>query len=158
MADKRGTCQLYVGKRKAFGGERHPPRLTPQRHGAHCLRPTCAQTQPTHIPAFILYPAKNANFQAVLDELSELNKAYMDKNGFVFLICATGKPADTILAALKERLPNDRDTEVIYALVRTTYVRIAFSNESETLRCPPLPPSIYRSGFSSHAIYSLFRT
>ena len=54
---------------------------------------------------------KNA-FQAVLDELSELNKAYRDKNGFVFLVCATGKPADTILALLKARLPNDRETEV----------------------------------------------
>ncbi|CAN0051554.1 unnamed protein product, partial [Ascophyllum nodosum] len=50
--------------------------------------------------------------EAVLDELSELNKAYRDKNGFVFLVCATGKPADTILALLKARLPNDRETEI----------------------------------------------
>lgn len=48
-----------------------------------------------------------------MDELSELNQVYREKNGFVFLVCASGKPADAILALLKERLPNNRKTEVI---------------------------------------------
>lgn len=50
--------------------------------------------------------------QAVLDELSELNGEYRKKNGFVFLVCASGLPADAILALLKARLPSDRDAEV----------------------------------------------
>lgn len=50
--------------------------------------------------------------KAVLDQLSELNEEYRQKNGFVFLVCASGLPADAILALLKARLPNDRDTEV----------------------------------------------
>lgn len=48
----------------------------------------------------------------MLDELSELNGEYRKKNGFVFLVCASGLPADAVLASLKARLPNDRDTEV----------------------------------------------
>eukprot|EP00903_Cladosiphon_okamuranus_P021840 g20082.t1 len=50
--------------------------------------------------------------EAVLDELSELNGQYRTKNGFVFLVCASGLPATAILALLKARLPNDRDTEI----------------------------------------------
>lgn len=47
-----------------------------------------------------------------MDELSELNLTYREKNGFVFLVCASGKPADAILALLKERLSNDTEAEV----------------------------------------------
>ncbi|CAM9354616.1 unnamed protein product [Sphacelaria rigidula] len=50
--------------------------------------------------------------EAVLDALTELNGVYREKFGFVFLVCASGKPADEILALLKARLPNDRDTEI----------------------------------------------
>lgn len=84
----------------------------------------------------------------------------MDKNGFIFLICATGLPADTILAALKERLLNDRGTEVIHRLDSTTYARIAFSSESETMYCllVDLFPSIYRSEFPSCALKILLGT
>lgn len=57
----------------------------------------------------------------MLDELSDLNGEYRRKNGFVFLVCASGLPADAILALLKARLPNDRDTEV-GSDVRTTYL------------------------------------
>lgn len=50
--------------------------------------------------------------KAVLDELTELNGEYREKNGFVFLVCASGLSADAILALLKARLPNDKDAEV----------------------------------------------
>lgn len=53
------------------------------------------------------------NAQAVLDELTELNRSYREKHGFVFLVCASGKPANEILALLKARLPNNRETEVL---------------------------------------------
>lgn len=49
--------------------------------------------------------------QALLDELHEANAAYEAKFGHVFLICATGRTAATMLAALRERLPNDPATE-----------------------------------------------
>lgn len=52
-----------------------------------------------------------------LQELSALNQAYLQKNGFIFLICATGKSASEMLYALKERMKNDASTEVstVYA-------------------------------------------
>ncbi|MFJ2862193.1 2-oxo-4-hydroxy-4-carboxy-5-ureidoimidazoline decarboxylase [Kitasatospora sp. NPDC087314] len=49
--------------------------------------------------------------QALLDELHEANAAYEAKFGHVFLICATGRTAATMLAALRERHPNDAATE-----------------------------------------------
>ncbi|MER6302723.1 2-oxo-4-hydroxy-4-carboxy-5-ureidoimidazoline decarboxylase [Kitasatospora sp. NPDC001539] len=49
--------------------------------------------------------------QALLDELREANAAYEAKFGHVFLICATGRTAATMLAALRERHPNDPATE-----------------------------------------------
>lgn len=49
---------------------------------------------------------------ATINELAEWNKKYEEKFGRVFLICASGKPADVILAALKERYPNEQDVEL----------------------------------------------
>ena len=44
-------------------------------------------------------------------ELIEGNRAYEERFGRVFLICATGLRAEQILAALRERLGNDDATE-----------------------------------------------
>ena len=44
-------------------------------------------------------------------ELLRLNLAYQDAHGHVFLICATGRSGAEMLAALKERIGNDADTE-----------------------------------------------
>ncbi|MFD0530759.1 2-oxo-4-hydroxy-4-carboxy-5-ureidoimidazoline decarboxylase [Kitasatospora arboriphila] len=48
---------------------------------------------------------------ALLDDLREANAAYEAKFGHVFLICATGRTAATMLASLRERHPNDAATE-----------------------------------------------
>ncbi|MEW2521897.1 2-oxo-4-hydroxy-4-carboxy-5-ureidoimidazoline decarboxylase [Actinacidiphila alni] len=45
------------------------------------------------------------------EELLALNLAYQDAHGHVFLICATGRTGAQMLAALKERIGNDTDTE-----------------------------------------------
>lgn len=44
-------------------------------------------------------------------ELLELNLAYQQAHGHVFLICATGASGARIRAALRERIGNDADTE-----------------------------------------------
>ncbi|MFJ6383282.1 2-oxo-4-hydroxy-4-carboxy-5-ureidoimidazoline decarboxylase [Kitasatospora sp. NPDC092039] len=49
--------------------------------------------------------------RAVLDQLHDANAAYEAKFGHVFLICATGRTALDMLAALRERHPNDAATE-----------------------------------------------
>jgi allantoicase len=48
----------------------------------------------------------------VLEALAAQNRAYAEKFGYVFLICATGKTSEEILNALRRRLPNDPDTEL----------------------------------------------
>ncbi|MCC9305548.1 2-oxo-4-hydroxy-4-carboxy-5-ureidoimidazoline decarboxylase [Kitasatospora sp. RB6PN24] len=49
--------------------------------------------------------------RAVLDELDRANAAYEAKFGHVFLICATDRTAEAVLAALRERHPNTAATE-----------------------------------------------
>jgi allantoicase len=48
----------------------------------------------------------------VLAALAEANRNYQNRFGFVFLICATGKSSSEILASLRQRLPNDSETEL----------------------------------------------
>ena len=50
--------------------------------------------------------------EEALDELATLNRAYEERFGFIFIVCATGKATEEMLALLKERLGNDPDAEV----------------------------------------------
>jgi 2-oxo-4-hydroxy-4-carboxy-5-ureidoimidazoline decarboxylase len=51
----------------------------------------------------------------VLKELSEYNKTYEEKFGFIFIICATGRSAEEMLVFLKERLHNSKAEEIAIA-------------------------------------------
>jgi 2-oxo-4-hydroxy-4-carboxy-5-ureidoimidazoline decarboxylase len=48
----------------------------------------------------------------VLDQLAAGNRAYQDKFGYIFIVCATGRTAADMLALLRARLPNDAVTEI----------------------------------------------
>jgi 2-oxo-4-hydroxy-4-carboxy-5-ureidoimidazoline decarboxylase len=48
----------------------------------------------------------------VLTKLSEGNKHYEERFGYIFIVCATGKTAPEMLAILESRLPNDPETEL----------------------------------------------
>ncbi|HYE66696.1 MAG TPA: 2-oxo-4-hydroxy-4-carboxy-5-ureidoimidazoline decarboxylase [Pyrinomonadaceae bacterium] len=48
----------------------------------------------------------------VLAELAEANRAYEERFGYIFIVCATGKSSEEMLALLKERLGNDPQTEL----------------------------------------------
>jgi 2-oxo-4-hydroxy-4-carboxy-5-ureidoimidazoline decarboxylase len=48
----------------------------------------------------------------VLAELAELNALYEQRFGFTYIICATGKSADEMLAILKRRVSSDRAAEL----------------------------------------------
>ena len=52
---------------------------------------------------------------ATLDQLAEGNRAYEEKFGYIFIVCATGKLAGAILSLLQARLANDSDTELVNA-------------------------------------------
>jgi 2-oxo-4-hydroxy-4-carboxy-5-ureidoimidazoline decarboxylase len=53
---------------------------------------------------------------AVLLALAEGNGAYEAKFGYIFIVCATGKTAEEMLALLQERLQNDPERELLIAV------------------------------------------
>jgi allantoicase len=53
--------------------------------------------------------------RATLDALAEANRAYEAKHGFVYLVCATGKTADAMLAVARERIQGERASELVRA-------------------------------------------
>lgn len=62
-----------------------------------------------------------------LKALQYYNKQYRDKHGFIFIICATGVPAQTMLNELKTRLTNTTETEMTLAAaeqIKITCLRI----------------------------------
>ena len=61
--------------------------------------------------------------QATTQALAEGNRAYEERFGRVFLICATGLAADQVLASLRDRLGNEPDEEA--AVVADELRRIA---------------------------------
>ena len=48
----------------------------------------------------------------VLQALADGNTAYIDRFGFIFIVCATGKTAEEMLSLLRDRLSNDRASEL----------------------------------------------
>jgi OHCU decarboxylase len=54
---------------------------------------------------------RNAS-RETMSELMEANRAYEAKFGYIFIVCATGKSTEEMLALLKDRLPNDPDAEL----------------------------------------------
>jgi 2-oxo-4-hydroxy-4-carboxy-5-ureidoimidazoline decarboxylase len=44
--------------------------------------------------------------------LARLNRAYLVKFGYIYIVCATGKTGEEMLAILEMRLPNDPATEI----------------------------------------------
>jgi OHCU decarboxylase len=49
---------------------------------------------------------------ALLAELAALNREYRERFGFIFIVFATGKTADEMLATLKSRINNTREEEL----------------------------------------------
>ncbi|HEX7153029.1 MAG TPA: allantoicase [Thermoanaerobaculia bacterium] len=50
--------------------------------------------------------------ETTMQALDEGNRAYEERFGHVFLICATGRSADEMLASLRERMNNQADAEL----------------------------------------------
>lgn len=48
----------------------------------------------------------------VMTELAALNELYEQRFGFTYIVCATGKSAEEMLAILKRRLESDRALEL----------------------------------------------
>jgi OHCU decarboxylase len=52
----------------------------------------------------------------VKTRLAQGNRAYHEKFGYIFIVCATGKTADEMLALLDQRLQNDASRELPIAV------------------------------------------
>ena len=61
------------------------------------------------------------------DALRAANERYFDRFGYIFIVCATGKSADEMLALLQARLDNDPERELAIAAAeqaRITHLRL----------------------------------
>src|SRR5947208_16892138 len=47
-----------------------------------------------------------------ISQLAERNREYEDRFGFIFIVCASGKSSDEMLAILNSRIENDPQTEL----------------------------------------------
>ncbi|PYS22712.1 MAG: 2-oxo-4-hydroxy-4-carboxy-5-ureidoimidazoline decarboxylase [Acidobacteria bacterium] len=56
------------------------------------------------------------------DELLQLNREYEDRFGFIFIVCASGKSSEEMLAILNSRIGNDRETELRIAAEEQTKI------------------------------------
>lgn len=52
---------------------------------------------------------------ATLDALASANRAYEERFGHIFIVCATGKTSEEMLETLRRRLANDPRTELCVA-------------------------------------------
>lgn len=73
--------------------------------------------------------------EQTLLKLQQMNQAYLDTHGFIFIICATGLSANAMLNELEARLPNSTKAEIEKAAqeqMKITLLRInkAFSSAS----------------------------
>jgi allantoicase len=50
--------------------------------------------------------------EALLAELTDANRAYLERHGFSFIVCATGRSAEAMLADLRARTPQTREAEL----------------------------------------------
>lgn len=54
--------------------------------------------------------------QQVLEQLSEANRLYEDRFGYIFIVCATGKSAEEMLSVLQNRYSNKPEDEITIAM------------------------------------------
>lgn len=68
--------------------------------------------------------------EETLEVLSDMNHQYLAKNGFIFIICATGLTADIMLNALKKRIKHSRDQEITIAAAEQINITILRLNKA----------------------------
>jgi 2-oxo-4-hydroxy-4-carboxy-5-ureidoimidazoline decarboxylase len=75
--------------------------------------------------------------ETTLAALAVGNRAYEEKFGYIFIVCATGKSADVMLGALEERLPNEPEDELQAAAaeqMKITHLRLHKLFEGDSVR------------------------
>lgn len=72
----------------------------------------------------------------VKERLARANRAYFEKFGYIYIVCATGKTAEGMLAILNQRLQNDAPSEISIAaeqqrLITRIRLQKLFSGEKQ---------------------------
>jgi 2-oxo-4-hydroxy-4-carboxy-5-ureidoimidazoline decarboxylase len=89
----------------------HHPRIG-DRGGGDSARAATATSQAWSAEEQARAAATTATDPDGASALRTLNQQYAARFGYIFIICAAGKSADQILAALRARLPNPPDVEL----------------------------------------------
>ena len=53
--------------------------------------------------------------ETALARLTDGNRAYQERFGYIFIVCATGKSADEMLGLLESRIGNAPEAEIVIA-------------------------------------------
>ncbi len=77
--------------------------------------PAASDTAATHAWASGEQSGMHDADQVIRNRLAAGNDAYFERFGYIFLICATGKSAEEMLAALEFRLASDPEDELAIA-------------------------------------------
>ena len=99
---------MVRARRKPTGSRRS--RIIRRSATASALR-AAIRRRPAHLSAREQSGVDGATDE-VLDALAEGNRAYEERFGYIFIVCATGKSAAEMLALLRARLPNPPDVEI----------------------------------------------
>lgn len=60
--------------------------------------------------------------QETMAALAQLNREYEEKFGYIFIVCASGKSSEEMLAILRQRLGNNPDEELRIAAAEQTKI------------------------------------
>jgi hydroxyisourate hydrolase len=91
---------------------------------------------------------------AILDELAAANRIYEELFGYIFIVCATGKSAEEMLALLRARLENDPETELgIAAEEQRKITRLRLEKlAAETETAQPVLGTTTMHGITTHVL------
>ncbi|MDA7747032.1 2-oxo-4-hydroxy-4-carboxy-5-ureidoimidazoline decarboxylase [Psychromonas sp.] len=65
--------------------------------------------------------------KSVIEEMHDLNLKYLEKFGFIFIVCASGKSAQQMLDLIKSRINNEHYSELTIAGIeqaKITHIRL----------------------------------
>jgi len=75
----------------------------------------------------------------VLDALAAANRAYEERFGYIFIVCATGKSANEMLAILNQRLGNEPAVEIGVAAEEQAKITALRITSTPPPQSPPPP-------------------
>lgn len=125
----RDAVHVRAASEKAFHGMKREDWLEAFRHhpkigDVDSLRKKFATT--AHLASKEQAGVHGAS-EETLQALAAGNDEYEKKFGYIFIVCATGKTADEMLALLRARLSNDAEAELQIAAaeqIKITYIRL----------------------------------